>query len=166
MGEPTTLDGSGPNLNQTGELPIPALRTTPAPLVDDRPDWVARHLGRDLTEAERTLVSLVCDAMMTGPWNLQWKSLDGDDRYASVSVRDNQLATYDFDALTRLVILAHDRCYRLALSQSAPRRIRIEIWRRRGRNGDFTQRHATIEEAIASVRRYHPLPEIAEVPRG
>ena len=152
MGEPTNPDYFGPKVNQGGpDLPIPPLRTEPLPREDGRPEWVAGHLGRDLRPMERALVSLVCDALRTGPWNLKWGSLEGSDLRASVAVRDDRLATYDADGLTRLVILAHDRCVRLQLTQSGPGRIRVSITRRQ-RNGEIYRRHPTIEQAVADVR--------------
>ncbi len=57
------------------------------------------------------------------------------------------LATFDFDELTRLVFLAHDRCIRAQVESGGPNRLRIAIWKR-GREGDFSARHPTIEQAM------------------
>lgn len=62
------------------------------------------------------------------------------------------LATYDFDTLTRLVILAHDRCIRVALTPCGPRHIRIGITRRSRTDSIFTN-HPTIQEAISKHGR-------------
>jgi len=62
------------------------------------------------------------------------------------------LSTFDFDYLTRLVVLAHDRCIRVELVQSGPRRIGIVLHKREGRDGQVRARHPTIEDAIAKVR--------------
>jgi len=62
------------------------------------------------------------------------------------------LATFDGDDLTRLVILAHDRCIRAQVEQGGPNRLRIAIWKR-AREGSTYERHPTIEQAIEAFRR-------------
>ncbi len=62
------------------------------------------------------------------------------------------MATFDFDELSRLVFLAHDRCIRVQIEQGGPNRIRIAIWRR-VREGDRYNRHPTLEQAIEGFRR-------------
>lgn len=61
------------------------------------------------------------------------------------------LATYDFNELTRLVILAHDRCVRVQVEQGGPNRLKIAIWKR-AREGSMYERHPTIEQAIKDMR--------------
>jgi hypothetical protein len=62
------------------------------------------------------------------------------------------LSTFDFDYLTRLVVLAHDRCVRVAIVSSAPRRLGLTLHRRAGREGAMHERHPTIEEAVERMR--------------
>jgi hypothetical protein len=62
------------------------------------------------------------------------------------------LATFDFDALTRLVFLAHDKCVRAAVEASGPRMVKICIWQRSQRDGQIWSRHPTIEQALADWR--------------
>ena len=61
------------------------------------------------------------------------------------------LATFDFDELTRLVFLAHDRCIRVEISQGGPNRLRIAIWKRE-REGPQYARHPTIQEAAEAFQ--------------
>lgn len=61
------------------------------------------------------------------------------------------LSSFDFDKLTRLVLLAHERCIRVEVDSGGPRRVRIAIWRRQ-REGGMSERHPTIEQAIATFR--------------
>jgi len=70
----------------------------------------------------------------------------------------HSMATYDFDELTRLVFLAHDRCVRVEIVPSGPGRIGIAIWKRHGRNGDMYSRHPTIKCALVNWRMKHPEP--------
>ena len=59
-----------------------------------------------------------------------------------------ELSTFDFDALTRLVFLAHDHCIRVSLMQGGIHSIKIAIWQRDGRTGSMYERHPTIEGAL------------------
>lgn len=86
-------------------------------------------------------------------WGMGW----------SVSAPPSGFATFDFNNLTRLVFLAHDRCVRAELAQSGPGRIRICIWQRDKREGQYHEKHPTIETALAQWReRESPLTQ--EVP--
>lgn len=63
------------------------------------------------------------------------------------------LSTFDFDRLTQLVFLAHDRCVRAEVMCSGSRMIKIAIHKRR-REGSTTQRHPTIEQALDMWRKH------------
>jgi len=65
------------------------------------------------------------------------------------------IATYDYDFLTRMVFLAHDKCYRASVQQAGPRTIKIVVFKRSGREGDMAERHPTIEQALAQWRKTH-----------
>ena len=69
-----------------------------------------------------------------------------------VYVYDHDLATFDSDILTTLVVLCHDQCVRLAISGHNPHRARLEFSARKGRDGSSSTRHPTIESAIERAR--------------
>jgi hypothetical protein len=69
------------------------------------------------------------------------------------------LSTFDFDGLTRLVFLCHDKCVRAQIMQGGPGRVGVAIWKRHGRVGDMTERHPTIEHALNGWRLKHPAPQ-------
>jgi hypothetical protein len=78
------------------------------------------------------------------------------------------IATYDYDFLTRLVFLAHDKCIRASVQNSGPRLIKIVIWKRDGRTGRMAEGHPTIETALGKWRERHPasaLPVTQEEPQ-
>lgn len=117
-------------------------------------DWVARHLALNLTEFQRGAVELICAAKRCGPYDFaatfrraEWNYGDG------VSfVIQGDLATFDSNGLTRLVIGAHERCYRVSVEGCGPKRMRVSIWPRQAREGATWKRHPTIEEAIEHYR--------------
>lgn len=65
------------------------------------------------------------------------------------------LSTFDFNTLTRLVFIAHDRCMRASIMQSGPGMVKIVVWKREGRTGSMCSKHPTIEEALDVWREKH-----------
>lgn len=63
------------------------------------------------------------------------------------------LSTWDFDWLTRLVIGAHDYCVRVTIAPRSNRTLRIMLHPRNSRTDGMSQRHPTLEEAIANIRK-------------
>jgi hypothetical protein len=68
-----------------------------------------------------------------------------------ISSNYTTLASFDFNGLTRLVLLAHDRCMRVDVSARGMNRIVIMV-HKRVREGDMTKRHPTMEEHIETIR--------------
>lgn len=71
-----------------------------------------------------------------------------------------ELSTFDFNKLTRLVFLAHDRCVRVSIQSSGPGMVRICIWQREKRTGSIFESHPAIETALEDWRKIHPLTEV------
>lgn len=69
-----------------------------------------------------------------------------------VSVYSGQLATFDFDYLTRLVVISHDECVRAEIMQSGPGRVGVALFKRHAREGTMASRHPTLEQAAAGIR--------------
>ena len=61
-------------------------------------------------------------------------------------------ATFDFDRLTRTVVMAHDRMIRVEICPSGPGMLGLVLFKRHTREGPMRQRHPTIEEAISAIR--------------
>jgi len=76
-----------------------------------------------------------------------------------VSVNSCALSTFDFDLLTTLVLLAHDRCVRAELTNGGPGRTGVVLHRRHARKGITWQRHPTMETALDLHRRRWPTPQ-------
>ncbi len=76
-----------------------------------------------------------------------------------INSRSNTLSTYDFDSLTRLVFMAHDRSIRAEIVPSGPNMIGIML-HKRNRGGTATwDKHPTIESALNKWRERNPVKE-------
>lgn len=69
------------------------------------------------------------------------------------SVADvDPLSNYEFTDLTRLVVMAHDKCFRVMVSNTPMNGLSVAIFKR-NRSGDLAKRKfPTIEDAITQVR--------------
>lgn len=104
----------------------------------------------DMSEAQRACFDLLCDVFY-GEHHAP-ERIYAFGRGIKCNVMGSQLATFDFDYLTRLVVLAHDRCVRVEIVPSGPGRTGLALFKRAGRDGCIYDRHPTIEEAIERVR--------------
>src|SRR5690606_37053952 len=85
------------------------------------------------------------------------RRVDWSNRHHIELITDLPLATWDGDALTRLVFMAHDATLRLAIQPASPQYIRL-MFHPRKREGSLVERHPTIEDALAQWRTRHPDP--------
>jgi hypothetical protein len=117
-------------------------------------------------ENRSELIKKVEQVMATSLFGLHHliKKIQDCDHYALVMV-NNDLATFDYATLTRLVILAHDKCLRMSITQAGPRRFKL-MFHDRQREGSKAQRHPTIEQAIEEVRSGDWKPEKGYVEKG
>jgi hypothetical protein len=63
------------------------------------------------------------------------------------------LGTYDFNYLTRAVLMAHDRNIRFEVSPGGARKLHLTFHKRNLREGDMSEKHPTIEMAIESYNQ-------------
>lgn len=71
-----------------------------------------------------------------------------------INYRPGNLSTFDFDGLTRLVLIAHRDMIRAEITGSGPGMVRLAIWKRKGRKGRMFERHPTIEQAIEIFNKH------------
>lgn len=103
-----------------------------------------------MTEDQFYCFQMLCDVM--GGGNHLCGVVKPHSRGIELNTRHFYAATYDFDQLTKAVILAHDRCIRFEIAPSGPGMIKIVLFKRQ-REGRMFERHPTIEEAIATHRK-------------
>lgn len=117
-------------------------------------DWIRESLKKPLSaigekaanilgEAYQGIYHLPHGSLRTTDWN--------DPHLCEVWVYDD-IATWDGNALTTLVILAHDECVRLAIRVHNQRRLRLWFSPRDREAKSSSYRHPTIEEAIKRAR--------------
>ena len=76
------------------------------------------------------------------------------------------LATFDFNSLTRLVLMAHDYCFRVSVGPSGPGMVKIAIHKRNPNGKNIYERHPSIEDVLkewrvdhSDFRNYKPIKE-------
>lgn len=118
-------------------------------------DWIESSLNRDLSPFGRKVADILGLAY-AGIYHLPTRRLEAvqwdNPTWMEVSVRGD-LSTFDSNRLTVLVIACHEKAVRLEITPANPQYIRLRFHRRK-REGSTAERHPTIEEAIANVRRY------------
>lgn len=73
-----------------------------------------------------------------------------------------ELATFDFDLLTRFVVLCHDRQLRGAIEGRSYHYLQLSFTARPKRDGQRYERHPTLEDNVAAIRSSYT--EIVRVP--
>jgi hypothetical protein len=118
--------------------------------------WVESNTDRKLTDFQALCCNILTRSFNTGVYNLKinWKKVNWN--YVRGGVRFTiecyDLATFDFDHLTYLVIAAHEHCVRISIMPATFRHLRITMSLRE-REGGMSARHPTIDQAIEDFRK-------------
>ena len=124
-------------------------------------DWIESSLKIEMSDFGRQVADLLGQwyaGIYHGSWEsfrkADWKS----DLWISI-VHYGPLSTFDFDNLTRLVVLCHDRMIRCEIVGCGPKYMRLNFSPRKNRDGHTYERHPEIETAVKAIReRYDPAP--------
>lgn len=65
----------------------------------------------------------------------------------------NWAASFDFDGLTKAIVMAHDRMIRFEITPAGPHAIKLHLRKRHSRDGDARDRHPTMEDAVSDIRK-------------
>ena len=113
-------------------------------------EWIRASLKIEPSEFGARVADFLGD-WQYGIYHLPSKSLKrmqwGDERWMELVIYGG-MATYDFDYLTRLVVLAHDYGIRIELEAAAWKYIRLVFYSMDG----WAKRQTDIETAIQRVR--------------
>ena len=125
-------------------------------------DWIesALRYEGEMSDLGRAVANLLGD-LFFGIYHMNTTSLrkvEWDNTQCIVVTVDTELATYDSDALTRLVVLCHDRMIRCSIQGSAPGYMRLMFHQRHKRDGGSRwERHPTLETAAKQIRGYYQI---------
>lgn len=137
-------------------------------------DWLARSLEAWKKPAASPLGNAVADLLgdvVRGIYHIDERALhrvEWDDAYCiEITMPDDggRWATWDFDLLTGLVVLAHERCIRVSIGAATFHYLKL-YFHQRSREGGIAERHPTIEEAVERWRKLRPEAAIAAATTG
>lgn len=107
-----------------------------------------------MNEAQRECYEMLSD-LCFGENHIGGKVVPCGDSGIQISLRSGfSAATFDFNGLTRAVVMAHDRCIRFEIYPSAPKSLGLRLHKRSGRDGRMHERHPTLESAVKDIRGY------------
>ena len=113
----------------------------------------------ELTADEERCVLVLCS--LGAPYNLpmDWQRVEWRDHYIVVRLEGEELATYDFDGMTRLVVAAHRHAVRVAVrgirsSRSADLQLLIHVREHDAEHQAL--RHPSIAALMAAVGEQTP----------
>ena len=144
--------------------------------MSEQADWVQSHLNScakrkgkrriepiTMNPFQRRAVNMLSRLFGTGIYNVpcKWENVDWDwGNGVRFTVRCSSLSTFDFNHLTRLVVLAHDECIRISIEPRSFAYLAI-VMHPRTRDADaMYARHPTLEQAAEAYRApYRAKPE-------
>lgn len=103
----------------------------------------------------------ICGIVGGGIYNapISWDKVAWGDRYEGdalfITWRDDRFATWDFGALTMLVLLAHEARIRIEIRAKTKGYFEL-VFSQRQHEGGIARRHPSIDEAVAAFRAYLP----------
>lgn len=115
--------------------------------------WMQRNISTNMSKLGMAVADLLGEVYL-GIYHLNTTSLkkvNWDDEYYIEFNLDRDMATVDFDELTKLVVLAHDRMIRVSISGAAPGYLKLLFHQRKNRNGEISQRCPTIETHVNQI---------------
>jgi len=116
--------------------------------------WIKSSLKKDMSPLGEAVANLL-GRVFLGIYHLPSAALGRvkwDDEYYMEFIYDCDLATYDFDHLTALIVYAHDEMIRINIRGCGPRYLKMTFHQRKRRTGNISERYPTIEDHIAELR--------------
>ncbi|MDA1378723.1 hypothetical protein PCI56_01190 [Plesiomonas shigelloides subsp. oncorhynchi] len=75
-------------------------------------------------------------------------------RGIEINFRPYCLSTFDYDHLTKLVIMSHNWCVRSQIAASGPGLVKLQLFKRSAREGDVSDRHPDMQQALEKYKDY------------
>lgn len=125
-------------------------------------DWVRRNArkGQEMSALGERVADTLGDVFF-GIYHIDTRDLDrvdwGHDYVICVPITSRDLATTDGDALTRLVVLAHDRMLRMSIHPKSKHAVELMFHHRETREAaePLYKRCPTMEDHMQSIRKHY-----------
>lgn len=75
-----------------------------------------------------------------------------EDNGIDIDLKLVEFGTYDFNLMTKLVVLSHDRMIRASLGWARGDRVKLSLHKRESREGDQSYSHPDLESHIIKIR--------------
>jgi len=117
-------------------------------------EWLERQ-GIELSELGKEVADLLGQAYL-GIYHIQDsvlnKKVDWSNNYWIAINIYGGLSTFDFDMLTRLVVMSFDRMIRIEVNPRTFRHLQLMFHKRKVREGDINERMPYLEDHIKRIR--------------
>jgi hypothetical protein len=127
---------------------------TQLPYVNKDRKGIARNPNGEMSPLGIAVADLL-GVLFYGIYHLDHKALYRVDwqnkNFIEFSLGWKQLATADFDELTRLVFLAHHMAIRVAIEASTRKYLKL-TFHQRNRSGNSAQKHLTLDQAVNAFK--------------
>ncbi|MEH6734076.1 MAG: hypothetical protein V7690_05470 [Shewanella sp.] len=122
-------------------------------------DYYAKHYPW-LNADQRECFDFLCD--IHGGANHMFGKIQASGEHGLFinSKASHYMSTFDYSNLTKAVVIAHDRMIRFQIEPSGPRMLKFIAHKRHTREGDMSECHPAMEEAIRNIRKQYPYSEV------
>ena len=121
------------------------------------PDTVISPLGRDVADLLGELFYGIYHLDNKALYKVDWSN----NHHIIISICFQDWSTINCSNLTRLVFLAHHMALRVNMKASTHNYMQL-MFHKRGRSGNFTQRHPTLDEAVSTFKANVTIPEYCD----
>jgi hypothetical protein len=124
-------------------------------------EWIKKNVTTDTSELGRDVADFLGD-LFKGIYHLNLTSLRkvawNNPYFIRVTINQG-LATYDFDELTRIVVLSHDRKIRVSVEPLARSYLSLLFHKRITREGSIMERMPFLDDHVAQIREEYLIKE-------
>lgn len=123
-------------------------------------DWL-RSAGITKISPLGTRVANLLGHLFKGLYHIDTEAIKADwssDHHIKVSFA-GELATWDANQLTELVVMAHDAAIRVSVRPYGPRNLLL-LFHPRKRNGGTFERHPSLEDHVSQLRSHYTVNDL------
>ena len=117
-------------------------------------NWLKSHRQEWMSDDQWLLSLFLCRLFRGFHHCPEIKQSNCGQRNIAVNTRTSYFANYDYDYLTKMVIMSHNWGVRCSVSGSGPGMFKITLWKRHSRDGDVCDRMPTIEEMVNTYKDF------------